>query len=221
MLVNTNKHFWHHYWGNLVVMLRSVNNAPQLLGVPTYLTHHLDCKVSTLRFHQLSKTKLGLTLVPLKVEGCRCASWLWEIQDGIYNTQSWTTSTSQTWSTQSSMEPLNRREPWWFADLQEDLQSSRSSSCLGVAPHKTYTSILVRSFIFHNLATSEGWGMQICISMLKGAKIMESKAPNLEERAPLSDVLYIPWSCYLWESMTQGCYLWGSRDADLHLDAQG
>ena len=137
------------------------------------------------------------------------------------STQSWRTSTSQTWSTP------NRVWSPWTGEHHDDCRSAKWSiiikvkPCLGVAPHKTCISISVRSFIFHNLATSEGWGMQICISMLKGAKIMESKAPNLEERAPLSDVLYIPWSCYLWESMTQGCYLWGSRDVDLHLDAQG
>ena len=68
-------------------------------------------------------------------------------------------------------------------DLQEDLQSSRSSSCSMVAPRKGWrmsTSISVRCFIFHNLATSEYQGMQIYISMLKCIKIMESKAPNLE-----------------------------------------
>jgi hypothetical protein len=37
----------------------------------------------------------------------------------------------------------------------------------------------VRCFIFHNLATIEDRGMQICILILKGNKIMEPKAPNL------------------------------------------
>ena len=38
----------------------------------------------------------------------------------------------------------------------------------------------MRCFIFHNLATYEGQGVQIYISMLRGSKVMESKAPNLE-----------------------------------------
>ena len=38
----------------------------------------------------------------------------------------------------------------------------------------------VQFFIFHNLATFEDRGMQINILILKGNKIMESKAPNLE-----------------------------------------
>ena len=38
----------------------------------------------------------------------------------------------------------------------------------------------MRCFIFYNLATSEDQGMQIYISILKGSKVMESKAPNLE-----------------------------------------
>jgi hypothetical protein len=48
------------------------------------------------------------------------------------------------------------------------------------APHKTCTSISVRCFIFHNLTTFDDRGMQIYISILKGNKIMESKAPNLK-----------------------------------------
>jgi hypothetical protein len=65
--------------------------------------------------------------------------------------------------------------------LTQDMQSSSSSSCSTAAPHKTCTSIVsVRCFIFYNLATSEDRGMQICISILKGSKVMESKAPNLE-----------------------------------------
>ena len=94
---------------------------------------------------------------------------------------------------QSSMEPLNRRE-------LDDCRSSVNKICKKIcnqqgqapiqrqhlakdgegAPRKTCTSILVRCFIFHNLATFEDQGMQICISILKGNKIMKSKAPNLE-----------------------------------------
>jgi hypothetical protein len=88
--------------------------------------------------------------------------------------------------------------------LTQDLQSSRSSSCSTAAPRKGWrrstsqNCISVRCFIFHNLATSEDRGMQICISMLKCNKIMESKAPNLEcllqTLASLWDALSPSWT---------------------------
>jgi hypothetical protein len=83
-------------------------------------------------------------------------------------------------ASQLSMEPLNRRHRSAIIKVKLLFNGNTSQKDGEGAPRKTCTSILVRCFILHNLATSKDRGMQICVSILKGSKVMESKTPNLE-----------------------------------------